>query len=118
LLFAVTLVACGLGYPLHWIQQRHAFIESIEPTGVMVLDNATVDPPLYDNPIPFEQAGSRHVAILRNSPEQVAPWPLRWLGEPGHVLILLRLNAPDSELKRVQSLFPEAVVGRSEWLSE
>ena len=42
--------------------------------------------------------------------EPSAPWSIRWLGERGRQMIVLRDDESEDERKRIEGLFPEASV--------
>lgn len=94
-LFAVvTVVACWLGYELNWIRQRR-----------MVIGDPQVKSIKYHIQISGPFSGP-----IRRIEYEIAPWPLRWLGEAGYSNILLEMGATDDELFRVRRLFPETGV--------
>ncbi len=72
-LVVVTVLAVFLGYGLNWIRQRCAVVRdpNVESSqlavGEVIANGATLT---------SEQRGN-------------APWPLRWLGEPGYVAVVL-----------------------------
>jgi hypothetical protein len=49
---------------------------------------------------------------LKNETTTSAPWPLRWLGEEGCILIIVPKSTSDPEVARLESLFPEANIRR------
>jgi hypothetical protein len=98
-MFVVALlVACGFGYPLNWIRQRHALIEAPERTGVEAEYGVAI--------VPMSLRATARVET------NAAPWPLRWLGERGVSTLYVRDDMPDPEVARIRALFPEAEIER------
>ncbi len=88
-MFVVVTVLCvWLGYHLNWIRERH---NAKVGFGHLRIDAIYPDGTRYTGPIPCH-----------------APWPLNWLGEEGHSLVMVPDNYAKEEIDRIKVLFPEA----------
>jgi hypothetical protein len=88
----VTILGVWLGYEMDWIRQRRTVIG---------------DPQVQSSNYSNTEAQLVTGQILREREYASAPWPLRWMGEPGYAGILLGKGASENEVARVRGLFPE-----------
>ena len=89
LFVAMTLLAAWLGYHFNWIRQRHA---------ALVFEGRAEASMVTPN-------GPKTVIITSQ-----APWPLNWMGEPGHTALIVGGRTEPEEVERIRKLFPEADV--------
>jgi hypothetical protein len=82
----VTVLGCWFGYSMNWIHQRRERARD---------DDAFVE-------------------ISNSTPPIPAPFVLRLLGEEGVWRVSIPGDAPDDDLERTKTLFPEANVNRSQ----
>ncbi|HEY2893145.1 MAG TPA: hypothetical protein VGJ16_02995, partial [Pirellulales bacterium] len=89
---AVTLSAvfvAWLSYNLHWIRDRRNAPVFYAQQQVSLATST----------------GPTLMMLTCNS-----PWPLEWFGEPGCVALRIESSLPESEVKRIRKLFPEAEI--------
>ncbi len=95
LFVVVAVVAAWLAYEVNWIRQRQVVIgnPSVKSSDYYIEESQPISGP-----------------AIRRIGHEVAPWPLRWLGEAAYSNILLKMGTSEDELARVRRIFPDARV--------